>query len=231
VSKIIKLFIDLLFPIECIDCSQEGNWLCESCFKKIKLLKKWPCPVCKIGLTKGKVCVDCRLKSFLNGTVISASYENETLDKAIHYLKYKGIKDLAKPLSRLIVQAMRQNDFCHDDWMVMPVPLNKRRQRWRGFNQAELIGREAAVALNLEINNDNLCRIRYTMPQTKLKRQQRLKNLINAFKLKNPAVLRGKRVILIDDVMTTGATLQECARVLKDAGAIEVWAVVLARGK
>jgi len=230
--EIFKPLIDLLFPIECLGCGKEGVWLCQNCLGKIKLLKNWHCPVCKINLTEGEVCSKCQPHSYLDGAIIAVSYEDDLIDKAIHCLKYKGIKGLFYPLSGILTKVLRKKRFWDNDWILVPVPLHKRRERWRGFNQTELIAKEIGLRLNLEVNNNNLYRTRYTYPQVKLTRQQRLKNIVNAFQVKNNFSSDGcKKVILLDDVMTTGATLQECAKVLKESGASKVWAVVLARGR
>jgi ComF family protein len=225
-----RFFLDLLFPIECIGCGEEGRWLCKDCLNKIKLLSEQYCPICKTRLTNGRVCELCSSESFLDGAVIAVSYDNELIDKAIHYLKYRGIKDLARSLGKLLIQILGKVDFWDVDWVLVPVPLHNRRQRFRGFNQAELMAREVLSVLNLGIS-DNLYRSKHTHSQMKLKREERLKNIVDAFKIKMPEDLAGKKIILIDDVMTTGATLEECAKALKGAGVVEVWAVAVARGR
>ncbi|MFH1564244.1 MAG: ComF family protein [bacterium] len=226
-----RFFLDLLFPIECISCGKDNFWLCGECLDNIKLLKEWHCPVCKAKLTNGYVCKKCSSQSFLDGAVIAVFYDDKLIDKAIHYLKYKGIKDLAKPLGKLLARALNNVSFWQNDWILVPVPLHKRRERFRGFNQAGLIADEVAKILNLEVEINNLCRFKHTRSQMKLKRDERLKNVVGAFGIKNPAFFAGKKIILIDDVMTTGATLQECARTLKSAGAVKIWAAAGARGK
>lgn len=226
-----QLLLDLLFPIECVGCGKDGEWLCQQCLDRIKLLTELHCPVCKTKLTNGNVCEKCSPQSFLDGVIIAVFYDNELIDKAIHYLKYKGIKDLAKPLGKLLATALNRGSFWDNDWILAPVPLHKRRERFRGFNQAGLIADEVAQISKLEVNNNNLYRNRNTHSQIKLKREDRLQNIIGAFRIKNPAFFAKKQIILIDDVMTTGATLQECAKELKSVGAESVWAAVIARGR
>ncbi|MFH1187810.1 MAG: ComF family protein [bacterium] len=226
-----RFFLDLLFPIECIGCGKDGEWLCGECLDNIKLLKEWHCPVCKAKLTNGYVCEKCSSQSFLDGAVIAVFYDDKLIDKAIHYLKYKGIKNLAKPLGKLLATVLNKVSFWQNDWIVIPVPLHKRRERFRGFNQSRLIAGEVAKILKFEVCENNLCRDKHTHSQMKLKREERLQNVVGAFGIKNPAFFAGKKIILIDDVMTTGVTLQECARELKRAGAVKVWAAALARGK
>lgn len=249
----LKLLLDLLFPIECVGCGKDGEWLCQQCLDRIKLLAEWHCPVCKTRLTNGRVCEKCSPQSFLDGAIVAVFYDDELINKAVHYLKYKGIKNLAKPLGRLLAITLNRISFWDNNWILVPVPLHKRRERFRGFNQAELIASEVAKCLNLEVGllrskkasdtilvagclidshslKPNLYRIKNTHSQIKLKREDRLRNMVGAFGIKNPAFFTGKKIILIDDVMTTGATLQECAKELKLAGAASVWAAVIARG-
>lgn len=226
-----KFILDLLFPIECIGCGKDDVWLCGECLGGIKLLAEQYCPVCKTRLTNGSVCEKCLSQSFLDGAIVSVFYDNELIDKAIHYLKYKGIKGLAKPLGMLLAKALNRADFWQTDWILVSVPLHKKRERFRGFNQAELITDEVAKILKLEVYENNLYRSKHTHSQMKLKREERLNNVVGAFGVKDSEFFRGKKVILIDDVMTSGATLQECAKELKSAGAALVWAAVVARGK
>lgn len=226
-----RFFLDLLFPIECIGCGKDDVWLCGECLGGIKLLTEWHCPVCKIKLTNGNVCEKCLSQSFLDGAIVAVFYDDKLIDKAIHYLKYKGIKNLAKPLGGLLARALNRAGFWENDWILVSVPLHKRRERFRGFNQAELVAEEVAKILKLEFCGNNLYRKKQTHSQMKLKREERLRNVVGAFKIKNPAFFAGKKIILIDDVMTTGATLQECGKELKLAGAVKVWAAAVARGR
>lgn len=226
IVKIWEWCLDLLFPIECLSCGKEDSWVCESCWQQIRLCKSYCCPICKKGITGGQVCLKCQSKSFLNGVLVSAEYDDKIIHNLTHYLKYKNIKELAKPIAKILATTMQKIGFWDQDWVVMPVPLHKYRQRLRGFNQSELIAREIADKFNLSLDINSLKRTRYTYPQMKLSRLDRLVNVQEAFS----ASCDCKKVILIDDVMTTGSTLQECAKALKKSGVKEVWAVVLARG-
>ena len=116
--------------------------------------------------------------------------------------------------------------------LIVPVPLHIKRKRWRGFNQAEVLASRLAEGFNLVMRAYILNRIKDTQAQTKLKRKQRLKNIKNAFKVNNEwqDKLKSTKILLVDDVATSGRTLNECARALKESGAKEVWGIVLARG-
>jgi len=116
------------------------------------------------------------------------------------------------------------------DFLLIPVPLAKRRIRWRGFNQAEEIAKNLAEYLEIPLINDVLIKTKETLPQIDLAEEARKENIKGAFLIKNEEKIKGKKILLIDDVYTTGSTLEESSRILKKAGAREVWGAVVARG-
>ena len=133
---------------------------------------------------------------------------------------------MAKPLGRLMISALPQGV---DTDVIIPVPLHPTRLRAREFNQSLLLADQLSRHLARPVSATNLVRTAATDPQTTLSRQERLRNLRNAFEIRRPSDLSGKRILLIDDVFTTGATLNECARSLRNAGAGPVFALTLAR--
>ena len=133
---------------------------------------------------------------------------------------------MAKPLGRLMISALPQGV---DADMIIPVPLHPTRLRAREFNQSLLLADQLSRHLARPVSATNLVRIAATDPQTTLSRQERLRNLRNAFEIRRPPDLSGKRILLVDDVFTTGATLNECAKSLRNAGAGPVFALTLAR--
>jgi len=147
------------------------------------------------------------------------------LKKAINLFKFHGIKRLSEPLSAKIYNM----DLPEVD-MVMPVPLYKKRLRERGFNQSALLGKYLAKRLEVPLNLSLLVRNRDTRPQVGLSAKERKKNIRNAFEIKGEGMIRGRRVLLIDDVFTTGATARECSKVLRKAGANEVFVITLSHG-
>lgn len=219
----IKQFIlDIIFPIECLGCQREGVWLCEDCAEKIPLKNEY---------------LRLQNNSSLDGLIVAATYENEIVQEAIHILKYKYVENLAKPLGQMLAKTLASLDKKHglhilegsSKTYLLPVPLHRKRFLERGFNQSELIAREFNQHFNFQLKTNILKRQRHTMPQVKLKGQERKENVKNAFSVKNwnfPA----KNVIILDDVATTLSTLEECAKVLKQAGAHKVWGLVVARG-
>lgn len=179
----------------------------------------------------------CRTRYSLDGLWSLGIYEG-ALRSAISKLKYRLVKDLSEELVAIILEywAVYQPfllDKIKKDlgqgWVVVPVPLHSLRQNWRGFNQSALIGQSLSKVLSLDYS-DCLKRIRYTKPQVSLKSHQRRENIKGAFVLKNKAdIKKPPKVILIDDVWTTGSTMQECGAVLKKGGVKQVWALTLAR--
>jgi ComF family protein len=163
----------------------------------------------------------------LSGVYIASSLHNDLLKKAIHYYKYRFVKDLSGPLALLLAQALHNSHMIAPD-MIIPVPLHPRRLRWRGFNQAEELAH--ALDLRIPVKTDILRRVRYTTPQVAMKNKvKRQKNLSGAFAVNDVSAVYGKKILLIDDVMTTGTTLTECATVLRSAGAYCVHCLVIAR--
>ena len=163
--------------------------------------------------------------------------EYREISKLVHLFKYNFIFELGVPLGKIITRGLLQNNPTLPD-LIIPVPIHRRKLKWRGFNQAEALARtisqnltpgiEIPVSLNL------LYRKRHTKAQMKIKAyRERLANLTGAFALAPRAkeIISGKRILLVDDIATTGATLLECAKVLKSAGAKEVTGAIMARQK
>lgn len=236
-------FLDLIFPIECLGCSRDGFWLCEDCFKEIRLKPRQYCLNCKKENEWGEFCQPCGVNYNLDGVWIAALYDELLVSRAIKNLKYYFVSDLAGDLSRLIIlfidELLKQSRVLKyslppsilnfSDNLIVPVPLAKKRWRWRGFNQAELLARKVALKYNLELDSRSLIRTKHKKPQAKLSEIRRLENVKECFSWQD-GDLNKRNIILLDDVVTTGATLNECAKVLKAAGAGEVWGLVVAKG-
>jgi ComF family protein len=146
---------------------------------------------------------------------------------ALRRLKFTGRPDLGRPLGHLARHAVRSVDLCAD--VVVPVPLHARRLAERGYNQAALIGHAVAAELRVPLAARALVRVRSTARQATLDRPARFENVREAFRVRDAAAVQGRRVALVDDVLTTGATMDACALALLDAGAVSVTAVVVAR--
>jgi ComF family protein len=167
----------------------------------------------------------------------AAGIYDQSLMTLVHCLKYKGKLQLVRPFSRLLLDAFcRYWQVAYFD-LIIPVPLHKKKLQSRGFNQAHLLVKDwpaeisqmQGTAVNIHIAADVLVRQKWTRPQTGLGRKGRISNIKNAFDLTDAALVRGKRILLVDDVFTTGSTVNECARVLMNGGAESVNVLTLAR--
>jgi len=230
-SSIKDYLINLIFPKICVGCQREGTYLCEDCFSLVEVNPFCYC-LCEKPqriIDRGK-CKKCQNK-FLSGLFSATSWEQKILKKAIHRFKYAPyIKELSLPLAYLIILHFQMIEkSIPADSLLMPVPLSPRKKRERGFNQAEELAKVLAKAWKVPLVSDKLVKIKTTTPQEELKKEERIKNIKGVFSLKDGIDLRGKKIFLIDDVYTTGVTLEECARVLKQAGAKEVWGITIAR--
>ncbi len=175
-------------------------------------------------------CVHCRDKEPAFDRAVSFGEYKGALRGLIHLLKYEGVRPVAVPLAEMLGEAITDLGLDASPVLV-PVPLHKARRHDRGFNQAELIARAASKYFEqkLAIAPEALVRRRETISQVGLSREERIENMRDAFRVADLKAIRGRNVIVVDDVMTTGTTLSECARVLKAAGAERVWAVTVAR--
>lgn len=227
-SKVKNLILDAIFPHQCL-CGRWGEALCQTCYEKIPQTKTQLCPICKKLSENGKTCTSCRHKSNLTGVMIFGDHEN-ILKDAIWQYKYNLIRQLSIPLSKLLID--RFGKIVSDKkFIVTFIPTSKQRNRWRGFNQSKLIAENLSKELGLSID-DLLKKTKRAKPQVGLSRKERIKNLKGKFSL-NEKVTKGylenKKILVVDDVYTTGTTLEECAKVLRQAGAREVWGIVLSR--
>ncbi len=179
------------------------------------------------------VCVHCRELPLEFARAVSFGEYQGELRGLIHLLKYNSVLPAAPVLGGMLSHAIAEllPGCVESAPLIVPVPLHRSKRSERGFNQAELIARAAAKELSpsLEVATGILVRDRATRSQVGLTRQERLENLCDAFCVADPARIVGRNVIVVDDVMTTGTTVSECARVLKDAGANRVWAATVAR--
>jgi ComF family protein len=174
-------------------------------------------------------CEDClRTKPFFQAAYAPYRYEGSILE-AVHRLKYGQKTFIAHALGPLLAEFVKTRFPLPEPFLTMPVPLHPKRLRERGFNQSLLLARQVSDRLNGELDFLSLVRPKYTIPQTTLSKKERQKNVKNAFHLKTPDAVSKKNILLVDDVATTGNTLNECARVLKSGGAEAVFCVTLAK--
>lgn len=227
--------LDFFYPKFCISCGKEKNYLCADCFSKIETLSSSSCPYCALRSFDGLICKNHR-KS-LKGFVSATSYSNDIIRKIIDAQKYNFVKEISKPLAFLIFKFLKENpevEFFKNplDFVILPIPLHSRRLRWRGFNQAEEVAKELSPLLKIPVETKILIRKKYTKPQARMKKEEKIENIKNAFGInanffKN---IKNKKIILIDDVATTLSTLEEAAKTLKQSGIKEIWGLTVAKG-
>jgi ComF family protein len=227
-----NFLLDMLFPKFCFCCQKEGSYLCQDCLATIDILESSFC-LCQTPqrMPEPGKCRACRGKN-LNGLYFPASYKNGLVKNLIHKFKYEPyVKKLSENLSLLIIThfSLIQKSFNPQDHILIPAPLSKKKMRQRGFNQSEEIAKFLSEELKIPLVKNCLFKIKETLPQMKLSKEERKENIKDAFFVGSGNVLKNKKILLVDDVYTTGSTMEECARILRGAGAREVWGVVVAR--
>jgi len=230
----------LFFPKFCLGCQKEGVYLCDDCRTLLDISEFNYC-LCNAkpqrlppSSTSGK-CQRCQNKK-LSGLYFALPYKEKQLTKKLIYqFKYQPyLKDLARTLASILIEHFvlsgKNTDEIWENGVLIPVPLDRKKLKTRGYNQSEELAKELSKILQIPVISDVLIKIKSTKPQMELFKEEREKNLENAFKIKNPFdFAQGKKIFLVDDVYTTGSTMQECAKVLKENGAKQVWGIAIAR--
>jgi competence protein ComFC len=218
--------LDWLYPPVCCSCQAKGQRWCPACQSAVRPIRPPLCPCCGRPQSRATPCQRCRVASPAYTALRSWGGFHGPLRSAIHSLKYKGNLSLGDVLARPLIQLLPDLGWSVD--LVIPVPLAIARLRERGYNQAELLARPIALALGIPYAPKALVKIRETRPQVDLKAAERVENVAGAFRGEGRMVSR-RSVLLVDDVATTGATLQACAAALIQAGAATVYCLTLAR--
>lgn len=219
--------LDLLFPPRCVGCERAGSFLCERCVDNMTPAVGTRCPRCWQPGEFDAVCRDCRLMPPAFDGLRSAFVYEGPARHVVHALKYRGMTAVAEPAAALLASAARRFALGAD--IVVPVPLAGLRRRVRGYNQAESLARGLGRELDLPVRPRALVRTRQTPSQARAAdANMRRANVAGAFACRDESA-GGMRVLLIDDVTTTGATLNECAAALRAGGASAVWALTFAR--
>lgn len=226
-KKIKCLLLDIIFPKFCFNCQKEGSYLCQDCQSLLEISgfhRNYP------------------FQNLID-LYFAVDYKNPLIKKIIQRFKYEPlVKELGKPLSFLIITHFQLMDNKPDfypapklgagsaDFVLIPVPLHKKRLKWRGFNQAEELSKELAGFFRIPLISNCLIKIKKTFPQITLSDQARKENIKGAFLIKDGKLIKNKNILLVDDVYTTGSTMEECARILKLAGAKKIIGITIARG-
>lgn len=229
--KAVEFVLDIIFPKICQSCGAEGRYLCTACLARVEEPLMF-CPECDHPSTLGITHPACEKRtSPLKALLVASKYEDAGVRTLLWQLKYFSARAAALDLSLLLLDFLAKQDLLDffSTFSVTAVPLHRKRLRLRGFNQAELLARLLAEKLSLPYR-PYLVKTKKTPRQVDLEKEERVLNVINAFALGYPIQPAGK-ILLIDDVATTGSTLAECANILKQSGAEQVWALVVARNK
>lgn len=221
--------VDMIFPPQCGGCGKEGQRFCADCRASLAYLPAPVCEHCGFPLRAGEMlrCASClRQPTPALASVRSVAFFEGPLQQALHRLKYKRDIILADALAVLLCEAWPAYGFAAD--LVVPVPLSAQRMRERGYNQAGLLADAFAALMGLPYTPAGAARFRHTASQVGLSAHERQANVAGAFRGRTERVA-DKAVILVDDVYTTGATLNACAEALLAAGAVRVWGFTLGR--
>lgn len=219
--------LDVLFPPRCVGCGRRGVDVCSTCLADVQPLGPRICPRCSRPSIEGRVCPACRTRPRTARAILAGFPFEGVIRAAILALKYRSQTRLADFLGSALLLPLQTRPLEVD--VIVPVPLWPARRRERGFNQSELLARRAAHACGWPVDPTALVRLRDTPRQTELPARQRWINVSGAFAVGPHVDVRGRRVLLVDDVCTTGATIEACAKPLVEAGAAGVWALVIAR--
>jgi len=219
--------LDLIFPPRCVVCKEFSRELvCSSCWGKVTLIDGDVCQYCgKPTLRPVARCRDCRGKRFYFDWAVSVWHYSGTGKDIIHALKYENARRLAPVLARQALDKLPVSEvFDFITW----VPLHRSKKAMRGYNQSEIVAKELAAMEEVEAKKI-IKRIRKTSDQNKLAPPKRRTNVSGAFKLNGSAEISGKRILIVDDVYTTGSTVNECCKTMKDEGAARIGVLTLAR--
>jgi competence protein ComFC len=218
--------LDWIYPPTCGGCGRPGIRWCSACNQQTSEIAQPFCPICGNSNTDDKPCSRCRdirpLYTYLRSHTVFAG----PIREAIHHLKYDSDMSLGEALATPMIDSLQKLNWSLD--LVTPVPLGLVRLKERGYNQADLLARPIALCLCMPFRPRALQRKRETRSQVGLSVDERRSNMVDAFQADNN-IVGGKNILVVDDVATSGATLNACARALLDAGAAKVYCFTLAR--
>ncbi len=214
---------DLIFPKMCLECGKEGKYICEDCISKVSKANTI-CPYCRHFSINGVTHENCQKEYGLDGLISIWKYKG-VIRKAILALKYKYATEIGKEISEYTIASLRKLTL-PSVYNLVPIPIYWHKQNTRGFNQSIELGGNIAENLRLKFMTDLLIKKIQTVPQAELSKEKRQKNLKGSFGI-NPNIEIPNSVLLFDDVFTTGSTLFEATKVLKEGGVKKVWGLTI----
>ena len=229
--------LDFIFPPLCHVCRvfiPDAGLLhiCSACRERLLPIGSPQCVVCGVpflGVGNDHICGECSTSRHQYNAARAALVYEGACRELIHSFKYLNKTHLRRPLALLTIEHLSGFVRLQTPDLIIPVPLHRKRLRSRGFNQAVLLGELFSSHWKIPLERHNLRRIRWTEPQVNLSARDRRANVKGAFSIQNPDLVHGRRILLVDDVLTTGSTVEECAVVLKAAGAEDVTIITVAR--
>ena len=225
----------IIFPRRCPGCDKilefNGKKICDNCRKNLIYIKEPRCKKCGKQLIKfeDEYCFDCKKGKHIYKKGVSAFSHAGEIKKSIYKIKYCNKREYVDFYGKEVARIYEKEILGWKCDCLIPVPLHRKRKLKRGYNQAEVIAKVISKQLGIPINNKILTRVKNTKPQKELNDEDRKKNLENAFKI-HKSIVELKKVILVDDIYTTGSTIDSCARILLDNGVSEVYYVSLSIG-
>lgn len=227
-----EIALDYVFPKECFSCQLEGEYLCSACFDKIEFLDLHHCFLChKITANIG-ICLVCSQKTGISKIIVATSYQAGLAGKLIEAYKFNYVQGLTNVLAEVVVQQIERQNFLAElkNKVFLPIPLHKKRLAERGFNQSEGLVKKLAPLYGCSLELKLLKRKQETAQQARLTRQERMVNVKEAFIVNKQKIAVPERIVLVDDVLTTGATFSAAARALKAVGVQEISCLAVCHG-
>ncbi|OGM90408.1 hypothetical protein A2999_00315 [Candidatus Wolfebacteria bacterium RIFCSPLOWO2_01_FULL_38_11] len=232
--KVKNLILEILFPSLCLNCKKylpQNEILCQFCLDSIRLNTALVCPICRKRLPENKSCRHG--KKYFYFLAAAGNYSDPILQNLIHYFKYKNFQNLAPFLVELLIKYLNSPNLkfhiLNSKPIVIPVPLHHSREKQRGYNQSKLIAEILSKKLNFQLI-EAVKRTKNNKPQANLKNiEKRVENVKNCFEIPYPELIKNKNILLVDDVYTSGATMNEMVKILKENGARRIIAAVIAK--
>jgi len=218
---------DWLFPIRCVGCGREDEkeLLCQACLEQIKVNQTLFCGQCRARLPESKkICH----RDFPYVLGVATDYDDKKVGELVSGLKFKFWTEAVKPLGKILTEYAKNLPLGWHETFVVPIPLSRQREKERGFNQSRMLAEVLAKNMRGVLSGENLARIRNAKPQSEMDFHKRSENVSGVFAVRDRNLFAGRKIILVDDVVTSGSTFLEAAKTVKDAGAKSVVALAVA---
>ena len=238
-EQIGRSLVDVIFPAPeiCPICHQEksvNHSLGKNCFRRIALIELPICEQCgrpqRLEVLENRFCHQCRATKYYFSQARAVGLYDGLLREILAELKYRYRPELGEVLGKLLVEWVKLHREFHNFHWIVPIPINIQKLKMRGYNQAELLAKPLEKYLGIRLGNDIIIRAKNTESQNALSKEERFQNIKDAFRVVDASKIAGTKILLIDDILTTGATISEAARVLLRSGALEIKVLTVAMG-